>query len=194
MLTVAATILLAATAPASVLDKTLVCSTEHGDVDVIASPRGDRAYATARTTSSGYLGLNTGSIGGRANLVHVRARLEKSAISNVASQPQGVYAGAGRCFLSRKSVPLSSRGLVGPPVEWAKDYTCTVRGRLVVRVRAEIPSSSGWRRIDDDFFGVRTNVTNASLAVRSERTGKPLAFSSLDSAGKTKLWVANRCS
>lgn len=193
MLAFAASILLAATAQASVLDRTLVCSTEHGDVDVIASPRGDRAYATARTTSSGYLGLNSGFIGGRANLVFVRARLEKSDIANVAAQPQGVYAGAGRCFLSGKSVPLSSKGLAGPPVVWAKDYTCTVRGRLVVRVRAEIPSSSGWRRIDSDFFGVRTNVTKASLAVRSERTGKQLAFGTMDAAGKTKLWVAPGC-
>lgn len=194
MVAFVASILLAATAQASVLDRTLVCSTERGDVDVIASPRGDAAYATARTISSGYLGLNTGFIGGRANLVHVRARLEKSAISNVAAQPQGVYAGAGRCFLSRKSVPLTSKGLVGPPVVWAKDYTCTVRGRLVVRVRAELPSSSSWRRIDSDFFGVRTNVTKASLAVRSERTGKQLAFGTMDAAGKTKLWVAPGCS
>jgi hypothetical protein len=160
---------------------------------VIASPRGDRAYATARTTSSGYLALNTGSLGNRANLVHVRARLEKSGLANVAAQPQGVYAGAGRCFLSRKSVPLSSKGLVGPPVMWAKDYSCTVGGRLVVRVRAEIPSSSGWRRTDSDFFGVRTNVTKAALAVRSEKTGKQLAFMTMDAAGKTKLWVAPGC-
>ena len=192
MLTVAATILLAATAPASVLDKTLVCSTERGDVDVLASPRGDHAFATARTTSSGYLGLNTGSIGGRANLVHVRARLEKSDASNVAAQHPGVYAGAGRCFLSGKSVPLSSKGLVGPPVVWAKDYTCAVRGRLVVRVRAEV-ATSGWRRTDSDFFGVRTNVTKASLAVRSEKTGKQLGFMTLDAAGRTKLWVARGC-
>ena len=194
MIVVAASILLAATAQASVLDRTFVCSTEHGDLDVIASPRGDSAYATARTVSSGYLGLNTGYLGGRANLVFVRARLEKSDLANVAAQPQGVYAGAGRCFLSRKSVPLSSKGLVGPPVQWAKDYTCTIRGRLVVRVRAEIPSSISWRRIDAAFFGVRTNVTRASLAVRSEKTGKQLAFGTMDAAGRTKLWVARACS
>lgn len=193
MLTVAASILLAATAPASVLDKTLVCSTERGDVDVIASPRGDAAYATARTVSSGYLGLNSGYVGGRANLAFVRARLEQSDLANVAAQAPGVYAGAGRCFLSRKSVPLSSRGLVRPPVLWAKDYTCTVRGRLVVRVRSEIASGSSWRRVDGDFFGVRSNVTTASLAVRSEKTGKQIAFGTMDAAGRTKLWVARGC-
>jgi hypothetical protein len=192
MIALVASALLAATAQAVVLDKTFVCSTQYQDVDVMASPRGDRAFATARTVSSGYLGLNTGFIGNRANLVHVRARREKSD-AGAAAQPEGVYAGVGRCFLSRKSVPLSSKGLVGPPVEWAKDYTCTVGGRLVVRVRAEIPSSGGWRRTDANFFGVRTNVTKASLAVRSEKTGKQLAFMTMDAAGKTKLWVAPGC-
>lgn len=193
MIALVASVLLAATAPAAVLDRTLVCSTLYGDLDVAASPRGGPAYATARTTSSGYLGLNTGSFGGKANLVHVRARLERSQISNVAAQPQGVYAGAGRCFLSRKSVRLSSRGLAGPATTWQKDFTCTVKGRLVVRVRGEIASASSWRRIDGDFFGVRTNVTKATLAVRSEQTGKPIAFGTLDSAGMTKLWVARGC-
>jgi hypothetical protein len=125
--------------------------------------------------------------------VHVRARREKSD-AGAAAVPEGVYAGAGRCFLSRKSVPLTSRGLAGPPVVWRKDYTCTLRGRLVVRVRAVVASAASWRRIDDDFFGVKTNVSTAQLAVRSERTGKQVAFGTLDAAGRTKLWVASGCS
>ena len=190
MLAVVASVLVAATSQAT-LDRTFVCSTEHSDLDVMASPRGDYAFATARTVSSGFLGLTTGSSGARANLVHVRARREKSD-AGAAAVPEGVYAGAGRCFLSRKTVALTSRGLAGPPVVWRKDYTCTVRGRLVVRVRAEV-AATGWRRTDPDFFGVRTNVTKATLAVRSERTGKPIAFGTMDTAGRTKLWVARGC-
>ena len=192
MLAVAAAVLIAASSQAT-LDKTFVCSTEHQDVDVVASPRGDLAFATAQTVSSGYLGLNTGYLGGRANLAFVRARREKSGISTVAAQAEGVYAGAGRCFLSRKTVPLTSTGLVGPPVAWAKDYACTIRGRLLVRVRATVASPAGWRRVDASFYGVRTNVSAAQLAVRSERTGKPVSFATLDSAGRTKLWVASAC-
>jgi hypothetical protein len=192
MLAVVASLFIAATSQAT-LDKTLVCSTQYRDVDVLASPRGDFAFATARTISSGYLGLNTADVGPRANLVHVRARREKSELANVAAQHPGVHAGAGRCFLSRKTVPLTSRGLAGPPVVWRKDYTCTVRGRLVVRVRAEVASSSSWGRIDAEFFGVRTNVSTTQLAVRSERTGKPVAFGTMDAAGRTKLWVARGC-
>ena len=182
--------LVAATAQAT-LDRTFVCTPQDGDVDVMASPRGDYAFATARTISSGYLGLNTGFLGGRANLVHVRARREKSD-AGAAAVPEGVYAGAGRCFLSRKTAALTSRGLAGPPVVWAKDYTCTVKGRLVVRIRGHV-ATSGWYRTDDAFFGVRTNVFTGQLAVRSERTGKPLAFGTMDAAGKTKLWVASSC-
>lgn len=175
------------------LDRTFVCRTESSDVDVMASPRGDFAFATARTVSSGYVGLNTGYLGGRANLVHVRARREKSDLAHVAAQQEGVYAGAGRCFLSHKTVPLTSRGLAGPPVPWAKGYNCTVKGRLVVRIRAEV-AVTGWRRIDGNFFGVRTTVSRAELAVRSEQTGRPVAFGTLDAAGRTKLWVKTGCS
>ena len=176
------------------LDRTFVCRTEFGDVDVMASPRGDFGFGTARTVSSGYLGLGTGYVANRASLVHVRARLERSELANVAARPEGVYAGAGRCFLSRKTVRLTSKGLAGPPVQWTKDYTCTVKGRLVVRVRAVVASAASWRRTDNDFFGVRTSVSTAQLAVRSERTGKLIAFATLDSAGRTKLWVASGCS
>ena len=193
MLAVVASVILAAGAQTAVLDRTFVCSPELRDLDVLASPRGDRAFATARFVSSGYLGLSTGSFGGRANLVFVRARLERSDLANVAPMAQGVYAGAGRCFLSRKTVALTSRGLPGPPVVWAKDYACTVRGRLVVRVRATVAEAGSWRRIDSRFFGVRTNVLQATLAVRSERSGKPVAYGTLDSAGRTKLWVAAGC-
>jgi hypothetical protein len=35
---------------------------------------------------------------------------------------------------------------------------------------------------------------SAELAVRSERSGKPLGFGTLGSAGKTKLWSASTCS
>jgi hypothetical protein len=190
VLAVVASALIAAAGQAT-LDRTFVCTPQQRDVDAMASPRGDYAFATARTISSGYLGLNTGFLGGRANLVHVRARREKSD-AGAAAVPEGIYAGAGRCFLSRKTVALTSRGLAGPPVVWAKDYACTVKGRLVVRVRAQV-ATSGWRRTDDDFFGVRTNVFTAQLAVRSERTGKPLSFGTLDAAGRTKLWVASSC-
>jgi hypothetical protein len=177
----------------SVLDHTFVCTTEYGDVNVLASPKGDQAFATAQMVSSGYLGVGSGQIDQLHGLVVVRARAEKSGFA-AAHAPQGVYAQAGKCFLSRKTVPLKASGLAGPPVQWAKKYDCSVRGRLLVRVRAVLATSRPWRRVDTNYFGAKTNVVSATLAVRSERTGKPLGFGTLSSAGKTKLWAASSCS
>jgi hypothetical protein len=50
-----------------------------------------------------------------------------------------------------------------------------------------------WRRVDRSFFGAQKRVDEASVAVRSERTGEPLAFMQVDKAGKTRLWTASRC-
>ncbi|SRR6266508_1833997 len=192
----AALAIAAGTAPAQpavqILDRTFVCTTEYDSAKVMASPKGDLAFATARTTSSGYLGVGSGAVSALSGLVYVRARAELG-FSQRAPWPQGVYARAGKCFLSRKTAPLSSTGLVGPPVLWAKSYDCIVRGRLVVRVRAVLSQAATWRRIDDAYFGARTNVVSAQLAVRSEKTGKPVGYATLDSGGKTKLWVKSGC-
>jgi hypothetical protein len=176
-----------------VIDKTLICTTQYSNVDLLASPRGDFAFASSRMISSGFLGVGSGTTRSVDALVSVRARDEKSEVGS-ARGTRGVYARAGKCFLSRKSVPLSSAGLPGPPVAWAKDYSCTVRGRIIVRVRAVLATSASWRRVDATHFGARSNVVSAELAVRSERTGKALGFGTLSSAGKTRLWVASSCS
>jgi hypothetical protein len=175
-----------------VLDRTLICTPEYGNVDVMASPRGDVAFSTARMESSGYLAVGSGQAYEADGLVLVRARAEKSRVGS-SRGPQGVYARAGRCFLSKRKIPLDSKGLVGPPVQWAKSYGCSVPGRVIVRVRAVLAAGATWRRANDSFFGARANVVSAQLAARSERTGKPLAYSTLGPAGKTKLWSAQSC-
>jgi hypothetical protein len=175
-----------------VLDRTLICTPEYGNVDVMASPRGGPAFSTAQMESSGYLAVGSGQVDQLSGLVVVRARAEKSRIGT-AQGPQGVYGRAGRCFLSKKKIPLESKGLVGPPVAWAKSYGCSVPGRVIVRVRAVLASGATWRRANDSYFGARANVVSAQLAARSERTGKPLAYSTLGPAGKTKLWSAQSC-
>jgi hypothetical protein len=176
----------------TVLDKTLICTTQYGDVDVMASPKGEQAFATAQMVSSGFLGVGSGEVNQLTGLVVVRARAEKSTIAS-AHGPQGVYGRAGKCFLSRKTVPLGATGLPGPPVQWGNSYGCTVRGRVIVRVRAVLASKASWRRTDTAYFGAKANVVSAELAVRSERTGKPFGFGTLSSTGKTKLWTAGGC-
>lgn len=196
LLTGVAALALAAFAQAQpatvVLDRTLICTPEHGNLDVMASPRGGLAFSTAMMESSGYLAVGTGQVDQLNGLVVVRARAEKSKIGT-AQGPQGVYARAGRCFLSKKKIPLESTGLVGPPVEWAKSYGCSVPGRVIVRVRAVLASGATWRRASETYFGARANVVSAQLAARNERTGKPLAYGTLGPRGKTKLWSAQAC-
>jgi hypothetical protein len=183
----------AAAKPATVvLDQTLICTPEHSNLDVMASPRGDLAFSTAQMESSGYLAVGTGQVDQLNGLVVVRARAEQSRIGS-SQGPQGVYGRAGRCFLSKKKIPLESNGLVGPPVEWTKSYGCSVPGRVIVRVRAVLATAAPWRRANESYFGSRANVVSAELAARSERTGKALAYGTLGPAGKTKLWSAGRC-
>jgi hypothetical protein len=184
---------LAQAGPATkVLDQTLVCATDYDDVDVMASPRGGLAFSTAMMESSGYLAVGSGRVDQLNGLVVVRARAEKSTVGR-ASGTQGVYGRAGKCFLSRKSVALTSKGLPAPPIEWARSYDCTARGRLLVRVRAVLATAASWRRVDARYFGARANVVSAQFAVRSERTGEPVAYGTLGPRGKTKLWTAQRC-
>jgi hypothetical protein len=175
-----------------VLDRTLICTPEFGNVDVMASPRGAEAFSTAQMESSGYLAVGSGQVDQLNGLVVVRARAEKSRIGSSAGA-QGVYGRAGRCFLSKKKIPLESKGLVGPPVEWAKSYGCSVPGRVIVRVRAVLATGAAWRRAGESYFGAKANVVSAQLAARSERSGKPLAYSTLGPRGKTKLWSAQSC-
>src|SRR4051794_3332145 len=158
----------------------------------MASPRGDVALPTADMESSGSLAIGTGQVAQLSGLVVVRARAEKSRIGSSAGA-QGVYGRAGRCFLSQRKIPLESKGLVGPPVEWAKSYSCAVPGRVIVRVRAVLETAAAWRRANESYFGSRANVVSAQVAARSERSGKPLAYGILGPAGKTKLWSAASC-
>jgi hypothetical protein len=44
------------------------------------------------------------------------------------------------------------------------------------------------------YDGARRQVVEAAVAVRSERTGKPVAFVELGRAGKTRLWTSPGCS
>ena len=61
---------------------------------------------------------------------------------------------------------------------------------MLVRVRAELASPSAWRPVGAPYAGAVGNVAGAEVAVRSEKTGKPIAFSTLgDGSRQTKLWT-----
>ena len=193
----AAAVLVAAgagsSAPSRIVDKTFVCTPiAYGgvrDLDVWASPpRTDPWIIPA------YLVARTGTTLPDTDLVFVRARAQgKIGWTTPYPGPAGVYAHTRRCTPSRGAVPLSSKGLPGPPAGWFSGVSCFLRGRVLVRVRALLAAPAEWRRADARFLAAQQRVEEASLAVRSERTGEPLAFMHVDRAGKTRLWTAPRC-
>ncbi|MDQ3379049.1 MAG: hypothetical protein M3546_01840 [Actinomycetota bacterium] len=187
----------APSAPSRVVDRTFVCTpVAYGgvrDLDLRASPT-QTDPRTNPPTIPAYLIARTGTSGWDTNLVFVRARVHaRIGITSPEAGPGGVYASARRCSLATTKMPLSAKGLAGPPTRYWSTKACPVAGRVLVRVRALLAAAAGWQRIDATFFGAEKRVVEASLAVRTERTGEPLAFMQLDEAGKTTLWSSPRC-
>lgn len=180
-------------APSPIVDRTFACTPiAYGgvrDLDLWASPP-----RTDPWTIPAYLVARTGTTLPDTDLVFVRANAQgKIGWTTPYPGPAGVYASARRCKPSRAAVPLSSKGLPGPPAGWFSGVSCSLRGRVLVRVRALLAAPADWRRTDKTYLGAQKRVVEASLAVRSERTGEPLAFMQVDKAGKTRLWTATRC-
>ena len=133
-----------------------------------------------------------GRLGPAADLVSVRTRRWRRFPRPLSRE--GVYASIARCAPSRVRVPLSANGLPGGAVRWAKHATCLGRGRVIVRVQATLESGSLWQpQITTSSDGAQGTVLRAKLAVRSERTGKPLAYVELARDGTTKAWISPAC-
>jgi hypothetical protein len=183
-------------APSRIVDRTLVCTpfALYGgmrDLDVITSPRGGPLLrGTVRAISVGYISVGSGP-GSSADLVVVRASPQERYQQQ--TQAPGVYANARRCSRTQMSVPLSPRGLAGPPVRYATSDDCGVRGRVLVRVRALLESPTSWLGSSGPYAGARKDVLEGTIAIRSERTRRPLALLQLDRSGKTKLWTSAEC-
>jgi hypothetical protein len=188
------------TAASRIVDRTLVCTLlaplgGARDLDAVASPPivdEFRNFSNPAHIGVGSGRVTAGSVADRSNRVFVRARLEE--LEGVGrTLPPGVYASTRSCSATSASVPLSSRGLPGPPVEFGKEVECEIRGRVLVRVRAVLQSSAAWRRVQGGYAGARASVVEAALAVRTQRGRRPVVFLQLDRTGKTKLWTAPSC-
>jgi hypothetical protein len=180
-------------APSRIVDRTFVCTPMAfggvRDLDLWASPP-----RTDPWTIPAYLVARTGTTLPTSDLVYVRARTQgKIGWTSPFSGPAGVYAHARRCAPARAAVALTSKGLPGPPAGWYSEATCSLRGRVLVRVRALLTAPADWRPTSGPFRGAQRSVLEAELAVRSERTGEPLAFMKLARDGGTRFWSAPRC-
>lgn len=183
---------------AQVIDRTFGCLpvTLTGLVrtlDVHAYPIGTvEAHNPGTPRSPGFISIGSGGWGLNADLVSVRARRWQRFPPNVSRE--GVYASIQRCSTARVKVALSPAGLPSAPVRWSRRVTCLGRGRVLVRVRATLESGAPWTpAITQSSDGAQGEVVEARLAVRSEQTGKPLAYVELARDGTTKLWTSPRC-
>jgi len=104
----------------------------------------------------------------------------------------GVYLNVKSCVPSRKPVPLAARGIPGPAVRYDTGTGCTVRGRILVRVRATLTQPARWRAIPPVFEGVQRNVTAMAVAIREERTGRAVLFAEAR-ATSSALWRGGMC-
>jgi hypothetical protein len=170
----------------AVVDRTFFCTrVSPSTVNVWASSPFDPVYF------KGYLAVTSGSDIERP-LLYVRQR---PIVGGAFPTQPGVFARVGSpgCFTSRRSVPLTSKGLPGPPVQWEQTLKCSIRGGVLVRVRAVVQSDGAWLPVNRLYRGARGTVTAASLAVRSARTGRPLAFVTIDRRSKLRVWSAPVC-
>jgi hypothetical protein len=185
-----------ARATSRIIDRTFRCTPFAlgdglRDLSAIARPLDSREFQNPNP-SPGYLGVSSGGFSPSSDLVSVRADAWQR-FRNRPRVPEGVYVNAGRCSSARVSIPLSPKGLPGPPVQFGDDASCPIGGRVLVRVRAVLQSSAPWQRIDRTYAGARRGVVEAALAVRSESKRKAVAFMELGPGGRTRLWVASGC-
>jgi hypothetical protein len=186
------------------IDRTFVCTpfAVQGAVratEVNAAPIGaveaynpyNEPYDPSHELSPGFIGVASGGWEPGFEFVSIRAHRWRRFGSTYSAE--GVYAGTRRCASSRVSIPLSAEGLPDTPSRWAEQATCLGRGRVLIRVRALLQSAEQWQAQGDSSGGVRSNVVEAAVAVRSERTGRPVAYLELDRHGKTKLWYSANC-
>jgi hypothetical protein len=187
-----------ATAPSRVIDRTFVCtllSSGGGarSLDVLANPPfvdGSRNFSAPAFIGVGSGPVWPGRVTDRSNRVFVRARPFQIPGRTVAP---GVYASTRRCSATSASVPLSPGRLPGTPVKFEQFVDCTVRGRVLVRVRAVLQSAASWRRVQRWYAGAQANVVEAALVVRSERGRRTVVLMQLDRTGKTLLWRSRSC-
>jgi hypothetical protein len=187
-----------ATAPSRVIDRTFICTllSSGGGVrslDVLANPPfvdGSRNFSAPAYIGVGSGPVWPGRVTDRSNRVFVRARPFRIPGRTV---PAGVYASTRRCDETNASVPLPAGRLPGTPVRFEQYVDCSVRGPVLVRVRAVLQSSASWRRVQRWYAGVQANVVEATLAVRSARGRRTVVLMQLERSGKALLWKARSC-
>jgi len=183
--------------PATV-DRTFLCAPRAfgGKLDLDAEVKPAHVDKHGRRFAP-LIDVRTGGSLPELGLVFVRARFQPRAWGLSIPWPlqgrPGVYANTQRCASARASLPLSPRGLPGPPIRWGKRVDCAVSGKVLVRMRADLAQAAPWRRADRWYSGARTTVREAKVAVGAQGSAKPFAYMEIARSGAVRLWYAPSC-
>ncbi len=173
-------------APGRTVDRTLLCSTVS-----VFGDRFARVDGSAAKTSVGFPARASVATGAAGTIESLAGAEEGPSSGRTTGN---VYFSRKRCRDVRTTVPLTARGLPGPPVRFDQMLRCTSGARVLVRVRAILDRPVRWRVGGQarDLLLASGNLSSAALAVRTE-AGKPLAFVSIR-AGKLKQYTSGACS
>jgi hypothetical protein len=172
-LVVAAVALLAATGGQAatkpkVFDRTLVCASGDGGPRISGQPTRE-----SDRTGGGVL-LERTFTGGTKEIFWIDSRW-------------GVHIDRRQCKRSANTVPLTRKGLPGPPMQIGA-VKCPV-GKVLLRVRYTYVA--GAHPTNTEVGG---RMVSTEVAVRSYGTLKPLAYAKLTAGGKTfRLYSAYSC-
>ena len=188
----------------TLVDRTLLCTAQREtpldvrEISVSAQPR-TASREGSRWNSSAGAGVGTGN---RPSVTLVSVSTGIGA-GEAFAHHAGIWINTRRCRRIRDRIPLAPRGLPSPPVPFAGAHECRGVGRrILVRVRARFTSPTRWVpnafRLPDypAERGMKTNgrISEAAVAVRTERTRRPLSFVTLDGAkGTMRFFVAGAC-
>jgi len=179
------------TARFTVVDRTLLCA-------AALDPFGARAIDVG--TSPHVDSINQPNSPARAAVMSGRS--PTFALVVVEDRPAygrggGIWTHRTRCRLAGTRIPLSARSLPGPAVRWAMGGTCEGVGRRVlVRIRARFEAPTTWvtlREGGQSFLRAQGALVEGAVAVRTERTRRPLAFMAMNDKGETRLFASPSC-
>ncbi len=180
-------------APSRVVDRTFACTLYRlpggvGDLDVAISTAYHDRNSGWRAPAQIELASGVDTLDNK--LVYVRSHAGTSYGGR--TFPPGPYANTTRC-VPAKRIPLSQRGLPGPPVRWSTGTQCRVRGRVVIRLRAVLRSPANWGMVQRPYAGARMDVLESAVAVRSERGRKPVVYGALTRSGGVQFFASPAC-
>jgi hypothetical protein len=196
---------LAASAASRVVDRTFLCSlglSPRGYPDPGVRRRAIHLYAGSGSDgkSSGLTVLDRHGPG-RVLLLKLFAGPSRDQYGTVFD---GVVMDPKRCtWLRSTRIPLSRTELSrtelpGPSSFDSRVRACSVPGQVLIRVRALLGRPAIWVRtrvegLNTPLLGLKTNVVEASVAVRTAPARKRIAFVRLTRTEPPKFYIAAHC-